>query len=53
VPLDDHSKESQKNVVFRVIENGDENHPFTDEIAKALISLWVGLLPFKNSRLGI
>ncbi|VDK77922.1 unnamed protein product [Litomosoides sigmodontis] len=40
IPLDDPSKEPEKEIVFRVVEAGDESKPFTDELAKALVSLW-------------
>ncbi|KAL3077313.1 hypothetical protein niasHS_013302 [Heterodera schachtii] len=40
IPLEDASKENHKAVVFRVIENGEENQPFTDAVANALIALW-------------
>lgn len=40
IPLDDAAKEHDKSVVFRCIENGEENQPFTDQMAKALQNLW-------------
>ncbi|KAI6190326.1 Odr-3 [Aphelenchoides bicaudatus] len=40
IPLEDSSRESDKQTVFRVVEAGDEQQPFTDEVAKALQSLW-------------
>ncbi|KAF7634439.1 hypothetical protein Mgra_00006194 [Meloidogyne graminicola] len=40
MPIDDHSKERDRNLIFRTIENGEENLPFTDQIAKALQNLW-------------
>lgn len=30
----------EKQIVFRVVEAGEESEPFTDELAKALVSLW-------------
>lgn len=32
--------QSEKEIIFRVVEAGDESEPFTDELAKALVSLW-------------
>uniref|UniRef100_A0A915NDL8 G-protein alpha subunit n=1 Tax=Meloidogyne floridensis TaxID=298350 RepID=A0A915NDL8_9BILA len=40
MPMDDASKERDRNLIFRAIENGEENLPFTDPIAKALQNLW-------------
>ncbi|KAH7706269.1 ODR-3 protein, partial [Aphelenchoides avenae] len=40
VPLDDPEKEADKAVIYRVVEMGEENQPFTDETANACISLW-------------
>lgn len=27
-------------MIYRVIENGEENQPFTDQVANALMNLW-------------
>ncbi|KAI1728039.1 g-protein alpha subunit domain-containing protein [Ditylenchus destructor] len=40
VPLDDPSKDGDKAIIYRVMENGEENQPFTDEVAKSIVSLW-------------
>ena len=40
IPLDDQAKEQDKAIIFRAIENGEENQAFTDQIAKALQNLW-------------
>ncbi|VBB25949.1 unnamed protein product [Acanthocheilonema viteae] len=40
LPLKDPSKELTKEIIFRVVEAGEESEPFTDELAKALVSLW-------------
>ncbi|VDO28156.1 unnamed protein product [Onchocerca flexuosa] len=40
LPLENPEKEAEKEIVFRVVEAGEESEPFTDELAKALVSLW-------------
>uniref|UniRef100_A0A914CB70 Uncharacterized protein n=1 Tax=Acrobeloides nanus TaxID=290746 RepID=A0A914CB70_9BILA len=40
IPLDDQQKEADKQVILRVVEVGDENQPFTNEVANALQNLW-------------
>lgn len=32
--------QASKEIIYRVVENGEENQPFTDEIANAVINLW-------------
>lgn len=32
--------QTDKALIYRVIEAGDESLPFTDELAKAIVSLW-------------
>jgi len=40
VPLDDAEREGEKSIIYQVIDAGEENIPFTDEVAAALVSLW-------------
>ncbi|VDN58892.1 unnamed protein product [Dracunculus medinensis] len=40
ITLEDPEKETDKALIYRVIEAGDESLPFTDELAKAIVSLW-------------
>ncbi|KAK0409563.1 hypothetical protein QR680_004622 [Steinernema hermaphroditum] len=40
IPLEDPDKENLKNIVLKVMENGDESNPLTDEVANAINSLW-------------
>lgn len=40
IPLEDSSRESDKQTIYRVVEAGEEQQPFTDDVAKALQSLW-------------
>lgn len=38
--MTDQRKQRDKATVYRVIENGEENQPFTDPVANALMNLW-------------
>ncbi|CAD5223452.1 unnamed protein product [Bursaphelenchus okinawaensis] len=40
IPLEDSARESDKQIVYQVVEAGQEQAAFSDEAAKALISLW-------------
>uniref|UniRef100_A0A914QXC2 Uncharacterized protein n=2 Tax=Panagrolaimus TaxID=55784 RepID=A0A914QXC2_9BILA len=40
VPLEDSDRERDKTIIYRVVDNGDENQPFTDEVANACMNLW-------------
>uniref|UniRef100_A0A7I4YV97 Guanine nucleotide-binding protein subunit alpha n=1 Tax=Haemonchus contortus TaxID=6289 RepID=A0A7I4YV97_HAECO len=40
IPLEDGEKEKEKAIVLRVQENGEESEPLTDEVSKAIQSLW-------------
>uniref|UniRef100_A0A914W0R5 Uncharacterized protein n=1 Tax=Plectus sambesii TaxID=2011161 RepID=A0A914W0R5_9BILA len=40
IPLEDTEKEMEKSVIYRVLEVGDESEPFTDEVYKAIMTLW-------------
>lgn len=35
-----YSFQSDKQVIYRAIEAGEEQHPFSDDVAKALQNLW-------------
>ncbi|ETN84522.1 g-protein alpha subunit [Necator americanus] len=40
IPLEDSQKEKEKAVVLRIQEMGEESEPLTDEVSKAIQSLW-------------
>ncbi|CEF68966.1 Guanine nucleotide-binding protein G(k) subunit alpha [Strongyloides ratti] len=40
LPIENSSLESDKEIVLNVMERGEEQQPFTDEVAKALQNLW-------------
>ncbi|CAJ0589867.1 unnamed protein product [Cylicocyclus nassatus] len=40
IPLEDGEKEKEKAIVLRVQEMGEENEALTDEVSKAIQSLW-------------
>ncbi|KAK5985951.1 Guanine nucleotide-binding protein alpha-3 subunit [Trichostrongylus colubriformis] len=40
IPLEDSEKEKLKGIVLRVQENGEESEPLSEELSKAIQSLW-------------
>ncbi|WKY10671.1 hypothetical protein Q1695_002774 [Nippostrongylus brasiliensis] len=40
IPLEDSEKEKEKAIVLRVQEMGEESEPLTEEVSKAIQSLW-------------
>ncbi|KAK6753393.1 hypothetical protein RB195_012776 [Necator americanus] len=40
IPLEDSQKEKEKAVVLRIQEMGEESEPLTEEVSKAIQSLW-------------
>lgn len=40
VPLEDPDREREKLLIFKVVDQSEENQAFTDEVANALMNLW-------------
>jgi len=40
VPLEDPDREREKALIFKVVDQSEENQAFTDEVANALTNLW-------------
>ena len=40
VPLEDSDRERDKTIIYRVVDAGDENQAFTEEVANACRNLW-------------